>query len=564
MMRTALIMTLLASVSAYAAGPVDSDLKNDAATPGDITTYGGGYNLQRHSPLKQIDRSNVRRLVPVWNLSLANNYPQEGQPLLIDGVMYETTTDATVALDPLTGRQLWRTTLTLPQDVHAIACCGSHNRGAAAYKGLLFRGTLDAFVIALDMKTGKEVWRQQAADYKAGYSITGAPLIADGVLLTGISGGEYGTRGFIDGWDPATGEKLWRRYTTAAPGEPGGDTWAGAEAYLEGGGPTWLTGSYDPDMDLVFWGTGNGGPWNPTGARKGQNLYICSALAIRPKTGEIVWHYQFSPNDPYDYDGVNELILADLTVEGKPRKVIMQANRNGYFYVLDRATGELLAANPFVDKITWAKGIDLETGLPIDTEMTTLVRNTPEMEEPVDVWPSALGGKNWMPMSYDPGTGLAYANTLNFGYPYRSITETKEPKTLYLGMEFVGFTWPENGMRGYLKAIDPLTGKAKWQVPSELPNFSGVLSTAGGLVFTGRMDGEFAAYDSETGEKLWGFQTGSGITGIPVTWQLNGRQYVTVASGVGGVYSLFSGDERLQNIPTGGSLWTFALFDDKK
>ena len=563
-MRAALLITLLASMSTYAAGPTEADLRKDATTVGDITTYGGGYDLQRYSPLKEINRSNASRLVPVWNLSLANNYPQEGQPLLIDGVMYETTTDATVALDPLTGKQIWRTPITLPQDVHAVACCGSHNRGAAAYQGLLFRGTLDAHVIALDMKTGKEVWRQKAANYLDGYSMTGAPLIANGVVITGIAGGEYGTRGFLDGWDPATGKKLWRRYTTAAPDEPGGDSWAGPEAYLEGGGPTWLTGSYDPEMDLVFWGTGNGGPWNPTGARKGQNLYICSALAIRPKTGEIVWHYQFSPNDPYDYDGVNELVLAELTIEGKERKVILQANRNGFFYVLDRATGELLAANPFVDKINWAEGIDLESGLPIDTEMTKMVRNTPEMDEPVDVWPSALGGKNWMPMSYDPESGLAFANTLNFGYPYRSISETKEPKTLYLGMEFVGFTWPENGMRGYLKAIEPLTGKTRWQVPSELPNFSGVLSTAGGVVFTGRMDGEFAAYDSATGKKLWGFQTGSGITGIPVTWERNGTQYVTVASGVGGVYSMFSGDERLQNIPPGGSLWTFALFKDKK
>ena len=563
-MRAALLITLLASMSTYAAGPTEADLRKDATTVGDITTYGGGYDLQRYSPLKEINRSNASRLVPVWNLSLANNYPQEGQPLLIDGVMYETTTDATVALDPLTGKQIWRTPITLPQDVHAVACCGSHNRGAAAYQGLLFRGTLDAHVIALDMKTGKEVWRQKAANYLDGYSMTGAPLIANGVVITGIAGGEYGTRGFLDGWDPATGKKLWRRYTTAAPDEPGGDSWAGPEAYLEGGGPTWLTGSYDPEMDLVFWGTGNGGPWDPTGARKGQNLYICSALAIRPKTGEIVWHYQFSPNDPYDYDGVNELVLAELTIEGKERKVILQANRNGFFYVLDRATGELLAANPFVDKINWAEGIDLESGLPIDTEMTKMVRNTPEMDEPVDVWPSALGGKNWMPMSYDPESGLAFANTLNFGYPYRSISETKEPKTLYLGMEFVGFTWPENGMRGYLKAIEPLTGKTRWQVPSELPNFSGVLSTAGGVVFTGRMDGEFAAYDSATGEKLWGFQTGSGITGIPVTWERNGTQYVTVASGVGGVYSMFSGDERLQNIPPGGSLWTFALFKDKK
>ena len=563
MKKVLLLTTLLGSMTAYGAAPIKSDLLNDAATPGDITTYGGGYDLQRHSPLKQINRDNVDRMVPVWNLSLANNYPQEGQPLLIDGVMYETTTDATVALDPLTGKQLWRTPVTLPQDVHAVACCGSHNRGAAAYNGMLYRGTLDAHVIALDMKTGQEVWRQKAANYKDGYSITGAPLVANGVLITGISGGEYGTRGFLDGWDPATGEKLWRRYTTAAPGEPGGDTWAGSEAYLEGGAPTWITGSYDPELDLVFWGTGNGGPWNPTGPRKGNNLYINCALAIKPKTGEIAWYFQFSPNDPYDYDGVNELVLAEIPVAGKPHKVIMQANRNGFFYVLDRATGKLLAASPFVDRINWAEGIDLETGRPIDTEMTTFVRNTPEMEEAVEVWPSALGGKNWMPMSFDPNTGLAYANTNNFGMPYRTLIEDKEPKTLYLGVEFVGFTWPENGMRGYLKAIDPMTGKSKWEVPSEMPNYSGVLSTAGGVVFSGRMDGEFVAYDSATGKKLWGFQTGSGITGIPVTWERGGKQYVTVASGIGGVYPIFSGDERLQNIPPGGSLWTFALFDEK-
>ncbi len=564
MRRLLLLTTLLGSITAHALGPVAADLRDDAATPGDITTYGGGYDLQRHSPLRQINRDNVARLVPVWNLSLANNYPQEGQPLLIDGVLYQTTTDATVAVDAVTGRQLWRTPINLPQDVHAVACCGSHNRGAAAYQGLLFRGTLDAFVIALDLKTGKEVWRQQAADYQAGYSMTGAPLVANGILITGIAGGEFGTRGFLDGWDPATGKKLWRRYTTAAPDEPGGDTWAGPEAYLEGGGPTWLTGSYDPELDLVYWGTGNGGPWNPTGARAGSNLYICSALAIRPKTGEIVWHFQFSPNDPFDYDGVNELVLGELSIDGKPRKVIMQANRNGFFYVLDRITGKLLAANPFVDRINWASGIDMETGRPIDSELTKIFRTTPEMDEPIEIWPSMWGGKNWMPMSFDPGTGLAYANTLNIGYPFRNIIETKEPMTMYLGSEIVDMIWPENGMRGYLKAIDPLTGKSKWQVPSAIPNFSGVLSTAGGLVFSGRMDGEFAAYDSATGKKLWGFQTGSGIVGIPVTWERDGRQYVTIASGIGGLYALYSGDERLQNIPTGGSLWTFALFEDKK
>ncbi|MBL6749333.1 MAG: PQQ-dependent dehydrogenase, methanol/ethanol family [Nevskia sp.] len=557
---------LAASLPAWAAAPTDADLKGGAKTPGEIATYGMGYDLQRHSPLKQVNKANVKRLVPVWNLSLSNNYPQETQPLVIDGVMYATTTDATVAVDAVSGRQLWRTPVTLPQDVHAVTCCGSHNRGVAAYDGKLFRGTLDAFVVALDMKTGKELWRQQAADYKDGYSITGAPLVADGVLITGISGGEFGTRGFLDGWDPATGKHLWHRFTTAGPDEPGGDTWVG-DNYLRGGGPTWLTGSYDPDLDLVYWGVGNGGPWNPAlrnaGDKPHDDLYICSALAIKPKTGEIVWHYQFSPNDPYDYDGTNELILADLQVGGAPHKVIIQANRNGFFYVLDRATGALLAANPFVDKITWAKGIDLKSGRPIDSDITTQVRNTPEMDKPVEIWPSALGGKNWSPMSYDPHSHLAFANTLNFGYPYRTEKQEHVRGQWFLAMDLNGWTWPEDGKRGYLRAIDPLTGKSKWKVGFDVPNFGGVLSTDGGLVFTGALTGEFMAFDAANGKKLWQFQTGSGIVGIPITWERNGRQYITIASGIGGVYALFGGDERLKNVPPGGSLWTFALYDAK-
>jgi alcohol dehydrogenase (cytochrome c) len=560
------VLVLAAALPAWGAGPADADLKNDAGTPGDITTYGMGYGLQRHSPLKQVHRGNVRRLVPVWNLSLSNNYPQETNPLVIDGVMYATTTDATVAVDAVSGKQLWKTPITLPQDVHAVVCCGSHNRGAAAYQGRLFRGTLDGFVVALDMQTGKELWRQQAADYKDGYSMTGAPLIAGGLVLTGISGAELGTRGFIDAWDPATGQHAWRRFTTAGPGEPGGDTWAG-DNYLHGGGSTWLTGSYDPDLDLVFWGVGNGGPWNPSlrnaGDKPYDNLYICSVIAIRPKTGEIVWHYQFSPNDPYDYDGTNELILAELPYAGVPRKVIVQANRNGFLYVLDRATGALLAANPFVDKITWAKGVDLKTGRPIDSEQTLQVRQTPEMATPLEIWPSALGGKNWSPMSYDPHTRLLYANTLNFGYPYRTEKQERARGQWYTGVDLNGWTWPQDGNRGYLRAIDPLTGKSKWKVGFPIPNFGGVLTTDGGLVFTGTMTGEFMAFDEASGRKLWQFQTGSGIVGLPVTWERNGRQYITVASGIGGAYTLFGGDERLKNVPTGGSLWTFALYDVK-
>lgn len=520
----------------------------------EVRTLGMGKHLQRHSPLAQINKETVNRLVPVWNYSLADNRGQESQPLVIDGVMYVTTHNSTVALNALTGRQVWKHEIDYPPETPRIVCCGIVNRGAAVHDGKLFRTTLDAHVLALDLTTGKEVWRKEAINFRAGYSMTVAPLVANGVLITGISGGEYGTRGFIDGWDPETGERLWRFYTTAAPGEPGGDTWPGDTA-LSGGGPTWLTGSYDPDLDLVYWGTGNGGPWNAE-FRKGDNLYITSVLALRPKTGELVWHYQFSPNDPYDYDGVNELVNAELEIDGKMRKVIMQANRNAFFYVLDRETGELLKANPFV-KQTWADGIDMKTGRPIESEITKRMRAT---SEKVEIWPSALGGKNWMPMSYDPDRKTAFVNTLDIGWTYRPMEPSYRAGVFYMAVDWA-FVWPE-GPRGYLKAIDPLTGETKWQFGADIPNWAGTMSTAGGLVFTGAMTGEFMAFDSDTGDKLWEFQTGSGIIGQPVTWAKDGRQYVTVASGIGGAYVLFAGDERLADIPTGGSVWTFALMED--
>lgn len=530
-----------------------------AAHPGDVAVYGMDLGQQRYSSLAQINRSNIKKLVPVWNLSLASNHTQSQQPLVVDGTMYLPTADATIAVNALSGRQLWKTPVNYAQDAVGVVCCGILNRGLALHDGKLFRGTLDAHLIALDMKSGKELWRSKLQDYKEGYAATGAPLVANGVLISGISGGEYGTRGFIAGFDPATGKELWRRHTTAAPGEPGGDSWPG-DTHKRGGAPTWLTGTYDPELDLVYWGTGNGGPWN-AGYRKGDNLYISSVLAMRPKTGEIVWHYQFSPNDPFDYDGTNELVLAEMPVDGVKRKVVMQANRNGFFYVLDRSNGKLLKANPFVDKITWAKGIDLKTGRPIDSEDTKKIRASVVMDQAIDVWPSALGGKNWSPMSYDPKQGTVFANTLNIGFPYKAVDPEYHKGAFYLGMEFTALSWPENGSRGYLKALDPLTGRTKWQVPSAIPNFAGVLTTGGGLLFTGAMTGEFLAYDSANGEKLWQFQTGSGIVGMPITWERDGKQYVTVTSGIGGVYTLFSGDDRLKNVPVGGSVWTFAVMD---
>ncbi len=535
-----------------AAAQTLDDLAKDQATPGDILTYGMGYANQRYSALKSIDKDNVDKLVPVWSYSLNNPQGQESQPIIYNGMMYVTTHTTTMAVDPLTGRQKWKQELDYASDVPKMACCGLLNRGVAIFDGKIYRTTLDSHVIAYDAKTGKQLWKSKAADYKLGHAMTSAPLIANGVVMTGIAGGEYGTRGFIDGWDPQTGKNLWHMYTTAAPGEKGGDTWPGDTA-MKGGAPTWLTGAYDPELDLVYWGTGNGGPWNPE-VRKGDNLYIGSVLAFRPKTGELVWHYQFSPNDPYDYDATELGMLVDMQVEGKMRKLLIQANRNGFFYALDRTDGKLLAANPYI-KVNWADKIDLTTGRPVESEVTKRAR----AGEKVEIFPSMLGGKNWQPMSWNPQTKLAYANTLNLSFPYQIVKPEYKQGEWYTGVEMNGAYFPKDQPYGYLSAIEPMTGKSKWQMAwPGLPSMAGTLSTAGGLVFTGAATGELIAVDAETGKKLWQFQTGSGIIGLPVTWEHDGKQYVSVVSGGGGVYALM-GDERMSEIPAGGSLWTFAI-----
>jgi alcohol dehydrogenase (cytochrome c) len=299
------------------------ELLNDGKNADNVTTYGMGYHQRRHSPLNQINTNTVKRLVPVWSTSLNNLLGEQAQPLVYNGVMYVTNAAWTFAIDIATGRQIWRTAVDYDPDTPRVVCCGVSSKGSAILNGKLFRTTLDAHVVALDMKTGKQIWKEKFAEWKEGYSSIVAPLIANGVLITGMSGAEFGVRGFLDGWDPDTGKKLWRRYTTPAPGEKGSETWrADNEAYKRGGATTWVTGSYDPDLDLTYWGTGNAGPYTPK-YRGGDSLYSASVIAVRPKTGEIVWHYQWTPNDIYDYDGVNENVIADLNVDGQMRKVIL-------------------------------------------------------------------------------------------------------------------------------------------------------------------------------------------------------------------------------------------------
>jgi alcohol dehydrogenase (cytochrome c) len=387
--------------------------------------------------------------------------------------------------------------------------------------------------------------------------MTGAPLVANGVVVVGVAGAEFSHRGFLEGYDPETGKHLWRLYTIPGKGEPGSETWEG-DSNLTGGGSSWVTGTYDPELDLVYWGIGNPSPWNPRTRGKGDNLFTNSIFAVRPKTGERVWYFQTTPADPFDYDGVHTPVLATLNVDGRPRKVVMQANRGGYLYVLDAKNGELLAANPY-GKVTWSDGIDVKTGRPKHTQ----VYSDAFTGKQVTVWPSVSGVTNWQHMSFSPQTGLLYINTLHVGMTY----EAPEPQAMVPGRPSgpgsVKRTTvvDDPNIRGYVKAVDPMTGKSKWEIPTRSPHYSSTLVTASNLVFTGALTGEFLAIDADTGKILWSFQTPSGIVGQPVTWERNGKQYVTVMSGIGGVYALRSGDPNLVNVPTGVTLWTFGLFD---
>jgi alcohol dehydrogenase (cytochrome c) len=541
-----------------AAAQTLDDLKNDGKNTDNVLTYGMGYHLQRYSPLKQIDKITIKRLVPIWNLSLANEWGEQAQPLIHNGVMYVTNAKATVAIDVSTGVQLWKTPVDWLPETPRVVCCGVSNKGAALYDGKVFRTTLDAYVVALDAKTGKEVWKQKAAEWREGYSMTMAPLIANGVLITGMSGAEFGIRGFIDGWDAKTGERLWRRYTIPARGEPGNDTWPqDNDAWQHGGGSAWITGSYDPELDLTYWGTGNAAPW-ASQTRPGDNLYTASVLAIRPKTGEIAWHYQFTPGDAYDYDANWELILADIDVEGAKRKVVMQLNRNGFLYVLDRTNGKLISAKPYVT-VNWASHIDLKTGRPVETDVAKRLRAGEQIEQR----PSTRGGKNWPHASFNPQTGLLYANTINEGRLFQHLAAKPfVPGERYMFVDNKAMPRAPDDPVGHVEAIDPLSAQARWKAPLyDHTHWSAVLTTGGGLLFTGKETGEFIAVDIDSGRNVWMFQTGSGINAQPITYTHNGRQYVTVLSGIGGLY-LNTNRDQLKNIPAGGSVWTFALLPE--
>src|SRR5262252_4261251 len=547
---------LLAVSLGFAAAPgftqTTEELNNDGKNPENVLTQGMGNDRKSYSPLKQINKTNVKRLVPIWSTSLMNDLGELGQPTIYNGVMYIVNGKWSFAIDVETGRQIWRTPVELESGIQRAA----FNRGAAViYNGKVFRVTIDNHILALDMKTGKEVWNQKFANSREGYYATGGPIVANGVLISGVSGGESTTRGFLDGRDPDTGKKLWRRYTIPAPGEPGSETWPkNTEAWSQGGGPTWRSGSYDPQLDLVYWGTGNAEPYDPRPREGLDSLFTNSVLAIRPKTGEVVCYFQYTPNDVYDVDATDEQLLADIQVGGQPRKVMIQANKNGFMYVLDRTNCKLIAAHPYV-KVNWATHIDMATGRPVLTD----VHKKFVAGEEVEVWPSR--GSNAVPIGFNPNTGLVYLSTWNLP----RIQKLAPPKPQVLGTDSTGViarapVVKPGDVVGHFVAMNPLTGEKKWEVPvTDLPISAGTLVTDGGLMFTGKLTGEFIALDTDTGKTLWQFKTGSAINATAITYTYKGQQYVSIASGLGGSLARrYAADK----VPTGGAIWTFALMPE--
>jgi len=567
-------MALITGSSAFAAGVTEAMIENDAKSTGDVLSWGMGTQGQRYSTLSQINTGNVAKLVPAWSFSFGGEKQrgQESQPLIHNGKMFVTASYSRIyAVDSKTGKKLWKYEHRLPDGI--MPCCDVINRGAALFDNLVIFATLDAQLVALNQDTGAVVWKEKIDDYAAGYSASAAPIIANGLLLTGVSGGEFGVIGRVEARDPKTGKMVWVRptveghmgykYENGKAVENGisgttNKTWPG-ELWKAGGATTWLGGTYDASTGLAYFGTGNPAPWN-SHLRPGDNLFSTATVAIDVKTGKIAWHYQKTPNDGWDYDGVNEFVTFDMN--GK--RMGASADRNGFFYVNDAKTGKLENAFPFVNKITWATGIDLKTGRPnfVPENRPGDPTKGPDGKKGNVVFsaPSFLGGKNQMPMAHSPKTGLFYVPANEWGMEIWNEPVSYKKGAAYLG---AGFTIKplHDDYIGAMRAVDPKTGKIVWEVKNSAPLWGGVMATAGDLVFYGVPEGYLKAVDAKSGKELWKFQTGSGIVAPPITWEEGGEQYVAVVSGWGGAVPLWGGEvaKRVNFLEQGGSVWVFKL-----
>jgi alcohol dehydrogenase (cytochrome c) len=488
--------------------------------PGNWLTYSGNYEGHRYSPLDQVNLSNVAKLKLAWIYQVRRTDKFETTPIVVNGRMYITEPPSNVtALDTRTGRPIWQYRRTYPEDTRL--CCGQVNRGVAVLGDLVYVGTVDGHLLALDAGTGQVRWDTLVADHRAGYSLTAAPLAVKDKIIMGMAGGEYGVRGFLDAYDAKTGKRVWRFWTIPGPGEPGNETWAG-ESWKMGAAATWVTGTYDAETNTLFWGTGNPGPdWNGD-VRLGDNLYSDSVVAVDADTGKLKWYFQFTPHDVHDWDATEVPVLAEATVRGERKKLVLFANRNAFYYALDRATGKFLSGRAFARQ-TWAKGLD-DSGRPMRAPGTF------PTAEGVTVWPSVAGATNWFSPTYSPQTGLFYVAAKDGASVYFKGAADFQPGSQYNGGGFRNVTGP-GASSGAIRALAPDTGELKWEFPLFSPPWSGLLSTAGGLVFGSTAEGDFLALDARTGKLAWRFQGGGPSYSNPMSYLSEGKQYVAVAIG---------------------------------
>ncbi|MEE2777571.1 MAG: PQQ-dependent dehydrogenase, methanol/ethanol family [Acidobacteriota bacterium] len=530
-------------------GPVTASALEESPTAANWLHYGGNYQQWRHSPITSLTPSSIGDLRPAWMLPTGISVQFEASPVVYDGVMYVTSSyNRLFALDAASGKILWRYDHKYPVDLRI--CCGPINRGAAISGNAVLMATLDARLIAFDRKSGEILWDVEIAPYAKGLSSTSAPLVVGDVAVIGVGGGEYGVRGFFDGYDIETGERRWRHYTIPTDGEPGIETWAG-DSYKSGGGATWVSGSYDPDTDTLFWAAGNPSPdWNGD-LRAGDNLYSDAILAVDPRTGDRKWHFQATPHDVWDYDGNSEIWVVDIEHDGATVPAVVQANRNGYFYAIDRRNGDFLFAKQFVDQLNWAT-LD-ENGRPIvDPKMM------PQDEPTQRVCPGLAGGNQGSYAgAYSPETGLAYVPVIESCMMFRKGIVVFVEGIPFMGGEPVAVDTMAGKSYGHLSAIDVSTGETKWRYEDPYPMMAGVLSTAGGVVVTGNMEGHILAFNAESGEEVWRFNAGSTIRSHPVAYQADGRTFLAVGIGGGGVVEAVVGRPAIN--PNGGVLMVFEL-----
>ncbi|MBI1357745.1 MAG: PQQ-dependent dehydrogenase, methanol/ethanol family [Acidobacteria bacterium] len=554
-LRSAVPWLALLAAPILPAQPVTSEqLEAAASDTSSWLTYGRDYFGQRYVELEQITPANVNRLHPAWVFATGgDNQGLQATPLLHNGVLYLSADDSRVfALDARTGAKIWSYAPTISDDAERVYCCGSINRGVALLGDYVYVGTMDSRLVALHRDSGEVAWEAEVADWRQGYSITGAPLALEDLVLTGVAGGEFGIRGFVKAYDARTGELRWTAYTIPGPGEPGNETWPG-DTWKHGGGPTWTTGAYDPALGLVYWNTGNAAPWNCQ-VRKGDNQWTASTIALDAKTGRIEWGYQYTPWDCWDYDAVSTPLLADVDLgELGPVKALFHHDKNGFFYALDRTNGKFLYGEAIVPGINWAFGLDPETGRPDVNPAMVAESGGPEVGP---IIPSLEGGIDWQPLAYNPELKWLYfmSNQWAMGYKFWEEAKIEKPTEgeWYLGADYQQYLTSETP--GNFVAFDVVKRKVVWRAVSPAPFWAGAVATSSGLVFTGDMRGYFMAFDARTGTLLWQFQTGSGIIGSPITYELDGVQYVAVPSGgIGGDMTFYYTE------PKAGNLFVFAL-----